>query len=241
MTKVSEQMNTTTFVTCEDELPPILGVRNFFAFVTSVPLMLVPLRACRLALSKWSSRDGSEELIAWTSMLLCLFATNMLQHTIGPTLNYLHEIQAGVQGIFNALLLNTLRARDGHTYPLPRHAAKGLAAGAVIVLAYAAVEHPPWTPEACGIAQLLTGPFIVHTMGVLSYGDDVAWPLFLRSCAGLVLVNVVVGVESKVCAVPVVAQLYHAIVDHLAIVLLFGSVSLNAVHLTHRPSMKRER
>ena len=229
-------MMNATFVSCEDAMPPILGVRNFFAFLTSVPLMLVPLRACRLAvISLRSRRDGSDDdLVAWTCMLLGLFFTNMLQHTVGPSANYVHEIQAAVQGVFNASLLNTLRWRDGYWCPLSRKVARGVVASTTLGFAYAALTHPPWTPEVCGITQMLTGPFIVQTMGVLSYDDAVAWPLFRRSCAGLVLVHAAVGIESKVCTVPVVAQLYHAIVDHLAIVLLFGSVSMNAVHLTHR-------
>ena len=38
--------------------------------------------------------------------------------------------------------------------------------------------------------QALTGPFIIGTMGYLSRDDPKAWRLFLRSCAGLLAMQV---------------------------------------------------
>ena len=221
----------TTFVSCEDALAPIFGVRNFFATVTSVPLLLVPLRALWLAI-RCTDRKGGGQLTIWTIMLLGLFLTNLLQHTVGPQMNYLHEVQAAVQNVGHALLLNTIRCRDSMRC-LPAIVALALSISAITALLFAATMRPQWIEAACGVTLLVTGPFIVATHGYMSAGDPFAWSLFKRSCAGLVLVNVVVGVERSVCALPL-APYYHALFDHAAIVLLFGSVSRNAVHLVHR-------
>ena len=50
-----------TFVSCEDALPPVLGLFNFYASLTSVPIMLVPLLPLKhsLASSRWPP------LLAW--------------------------------------------------------------------------------------------------------------------------------------------------------------------------------
>ena len=236
-----------TFVTCEDDLPPLFGVRNFYATFTAVPLMLVPLDAVLAAANarrqcgksdttRRRPREGSGELLVWTFMLLGLFGTNLAQHTLGPTWNYLHELQAAAQGVGNALLLNTLRRRDGYR-ALPSTLARGLAVVALGALVLAATKPTdlPWLHDAaCGGTALLTGPFIVYTMGMMSYGDRRAWTLFKCSCLGLVLVQLVVAVEPSVCRHTMIARWYHSLLDHSTVALLFGSVARNAVHLTRR-------
>ena len=226
------------FVACESEFPPIMGIAHFYATLTAVPLMLVPISASREAIAALSHSHHTEErayLLYWTSCLTLLFFTNLLQHTLGPSCNVYHEAMAAVQSVANAGLLNALRRREGSLSSLPLSAMRVFVvvatAGAILVT----VRAPHRQAVVCAPLTALTAPFIMWTTGVLSRGDALAWPRFLRSCVGLVVVLAATGVEPHVCGVPIVAPLYHALLDHGAIVLLFGSVSRNAVHLTVRP------
>ena len=80
--------------------------------------------------------------------------------------------------IANALLLNTLRRRDGYGYAMPSASARALAGAALALLIFATLQEPQLPrihAVVSGCITLLTGPFIVYTMGVMSYGDRKAW------------------------------------------------------------------
>ena len=82
--------------------------------------------------------------------------------------------------------------------------------------------------------------YIVGNHGALAWKDAHAWKLFMRSCAGLVLMLSLTGphgLEKQICHLSG-SIVYHAVVDHACIVCLFGGVAKNAVHLTNLAAAK---
>jgi hypothetical protein len=237
------------FVSCEDALPRIGGVHNFYAAVTSVPLLGVPLHALLLATRLRAVGTDSRArltkalLLLWLVSLAGLFCTNLYQHVVGGRLAFrVHAAMAAVQALWNACMLNTLRQRTRRLRAVDEHAGLALAAVATVAIVLVSLAAPPsWLEPACGVVQLLTAPLIVGTMGQLSWTDGHAWKLFKRSCAGLVAVQVAVSLEPHVCStLGSAAVYYHALVDHACIWCLFGGVSLNAVHLVKRIAYQHE-
>lgn len=92
--------------------------------------------------------------------------------------------------------------------------------------------HPDSLEQRCGIVMMLTSPFIIGTMGWLSWSNELAWSLFIRSVIGLILVITAVALEEKLCSHSL-SVYYHAIVDHACIWCMFGGVAQNVVHITH--------
>ena len=228
-----------TFVSCEDALPPVLGIFNFYASLTSVPIMLVPLLPLKhsIASSRWPP------LLAWLVALTVTFLANLHMHVRGPTnagTTLGNQLIFGValQAVLSAHMINALRLRSGLTAAPPMAALVACATGAALVLG--AFLRPAWQEPVSAAVDLLTGPYIVGTMGYMSRGDAYAWPLFLRACAGLVLAQVVVAAEPRACQLATIAPFYHATLCHAAICLLFGSVAWLAVHLVERPDAPRD-
>lgn len=231
------------FVSCEDELPPVGGLRNFYATLTSVPLLYVPLHslwcATRLDEARRRAPVLHRALLVWLLSLTVLICTNLGQHaTTGELWPRLHEAGGAVQGLWNACQLNALRRHL--SYPsVDERLGVAAAALASAVVVCAPLLRPHLHDPICGAVTALTVPFIVGTMGVLSRraasgGDDRAWWLFKRSCIGLVLVGALTGphgLERRMCGFAVLRVAYHALIDHACIWCLFGGVGQNAVHL----------
>lgn len=227
----------TFFVSCEDALPPIAGLFNGVATLTAVPLMAVPLHALVLARRLDAKKDPmlTSLLTCFCVTLTCLFSTNLMQHAVGGlSAVRAHEAMAAVQALFNAATLNAVRRRSGFR-SIPDEKGLAVALAGTVAVAHTALAHPTkYLEPVCGVVQLLTSPLIVGTMGICSWrGDARAWRLFVRSCFGLVLIPIVVGIEKHMCGLgsPWLARGYHAVVDHSAIWCLFGGVGQNAVHL----------
>ena len=234
------------FVSCEDALPPIAGLFNSVATLTSVPLLAVPLHALMLARRLDAKKDPMlvSLLTCFLVTLTCLFCTNLMQHAVGGLFSLrAHEAMSAVQALFNAATLNALRRRSGYR-SVPDEKGLAIALGGTVAVVHTALMHPAtYLEPLCGIVQLLTAPLIVGTMGVFSWRDAKAWRLFVRSCIGLVLVPLVVGVEKHVCELggPWLARGYHAVADHSAIWCLFGGVGQNAVHLVGLSLQSKQR
>ena len=227
------------FVSCEDALPPVLNLHNFYAALSSVPLMCVPLYSLWLALGLRvppSARLPKALLLAFLLALTCLFGTNLHQHMIGGRLSFrLHEMMAALQALWNAAMLNSLSRRANLRWAVDERSGVTIAAAGTAAIVGAALGWPDLQEPMCGAVQALTAPLIIGTMGFFSRGDARAWWLFRRSCTGLVAVQLAVGVEPGACAaLGSAAVAYHALVDHASIWCLFGGVSLNAVHLVGR-------
>ena len=232
------------FVSCEDALPPILGVRNFFATLTSIPLLVVPLNClwCAVQLEAAQRRAPALHvaLVTWLITLTALFCTNLAQHAVGGDWAKHHEVMAAVQAVWNSCQLNALRRRSGY-HSINEHLGIALAMLACVMLvtieSLAVGSHEP----ACAVVQAVTAPFIIGTMGSFSWQDARAWWLFKRSCMGLALVGVMCGphgLERQMCRLDV-GVAYHAIVDHACIWCLFGGVGKNAVHLVDLSTTRR--
>lgn len=226
------------FISCEDELPPIGGFFNFYATLTSVPLLCVPLFSL---LDAWRLKGVRQEapfihasLLAWLLTLTALFVTNLGQHMNGGKWYVgMHEIMSAIQAWWHVSLINALRRREGwHSI----HEYVSLACVVIVsaAVAGASIFGQETHEAAIGITQLLSGPVIVGTHGALARRDARTWRLFVRSCLGLALVLGLTGphgLEKHLCYHPASAY-YHAVVDHACIVCLFGGVAKNAVHLS---------
>jgi hypothetical protein len=224
------------FVSCEDALAPVAGLHNFYATVTSVPLLGVPLYSLWLAVRRSSPPADAGalrihgSLVVWLVSLTGLFGTNLNQHIAGGAFSFrVHEMMAAIQSLWFACLLNALSRRVGGRWTVDERSALAAAvlASAGVLTASLRSAPPDLQPPMCGVVQAVTAPFIVGTMGRLSWTTDArAWALFVRSCVGLVLVHIAVAVERAVCAplggarTPIVVLIvgpipYNASVQHL--------------------------
>jgi len=106
------------FVSCEDALPA-LGVFNFYAAMTSIPLLAVPLYSLWLAAQlrvKRRARVVHAALLMFLVSLTGLFCTNLYQHVFGGLWAFrLHEMMAAVQALWNTCMLNALRRQVPNT------------------------------------------------------------------------------------------------------------------------------
>ena len=109
-----------TFVSCEDALPPVLGIFNFYASLTSVPIMLVPLLPLKhsIASSRWPP------LLAWLVALTVTFLANLHMHVRGPTnagTTLGNQLIFGValQAVLSAHMINALRLYGAVPYVSP--------------------------------------------------------------------------------------------------------------------------
>ena len=72
---------------CENLLPPVLGLHNFYATLTTVPMCVVPLLALQSAIRKSMPRS----VLLWLLVLTALFVAGTIQHAVGH--NYIgHDI-----------------------------------------------------------------------------------------------------------------------------------------------------
>lgn len=241
-------MNTESvlFISCEDQRQPVYGVFNFYASLSSVPLLYVPLSSLLTAVPLVDVKKRSPfihtTLIAWLLTLTVLFLTNLFQHVLGGHRSIqLHELLGAVQGLWHSCLLNALRRKNGWR-SINERAGLTIAFVATAAVFSASCSLGTDAHEAVvGIVSGFTGIFIVASHGALSWRDERAWRLFLRSCVGLLLVLTLTGphgLEKKLCDLRASIG-YHAIVDHACIVCLFGGVTQNAVHLVDRVVTKQ--
>ena len=222
-----------TFVSCEDALPPVLGLFNFYASLTSVPIMLVPLLPLKhsIASSRWPP------LLAWLVALTVTFLANLHMHILGPTnagqaLGNQLAMGVALESVLSWHMINALRLRSGLMAAPPRTALTACAGGVALVLG--SFVWPAWQEPVSAAVDLLTGPYIIGTMGYLSRGDAHAWPLFLRAIVGLVVTSSLVAAEPHACQLAMIGPYYHATLCHASVCLLFGSVAWLAVHLVER-------
>mmetsp|Transcript_12357 Transcript_12357/g.14548 ORF Transcript_12357/g.14548 Transcript_12357/m.14548 type:complete len:251 (+) Transcript_12357:63-815(+) len=240
--------DTVPFISCEDEQAPVFGLFNFYATLSSFPLLWVPLSSLKTAVYLTDVRNRApflhKALITWLLILTVLFTTNLFQHMVGGHHTILlHELMASVQGVWHSCLVNALRRKNGWR-SLPEHSGLHAAAAVTVALAMIAffVPRTEAYDAANGIVQGLTGIFVVGSHGALSWRDVPARKLFARSCIGLVLVMGLTGphgLERQVCHLRAAIS-YHAIVDHGCVVCLFGGVAKNAVHLVNLTVRKHQ-
>ncbi|CAE8590025.1 unnamed protein product [Polarella glacialis] len=236
-------MSDDPFVCCEGLLPPYAGLFNFYATLTSVPLLGVPLYSLWYAMLLYNKNNNNSNnsnntarvvclaLLLWLVALTGIFCTNLWQHMVGGWFAFrLHEIMAAVQALCLAGLLNALRRRAGQSWTLPAHVGLATAATASAAVMATTLLRPDWHERTYEMVQKLTAPLIVWTMGRLARTDARAWGFFLRSCVGMCLTHAVVTAEPHLCGLGV-SLLYHALVDHACVWMMFGGVAQNAVRL----------
>ena len=143
------------------------------------------------------------------------------------------RIMGTTQSVSLAYLLNRLRLRDG----LPYAASARLAAFAAVVAVGFAVGstfvRPDLQVPICGTIHIVDA-YIIATMGWMSSGDASALRSFRRACFGFGLVQTSAVVGPRVCWSRY-APIFHCVVDHGSIWILFGSVASLAKHLDERP------
>lgn len=206
---------------CENALPPMFGMHNFYATLTTIPMWFVPLAALRDALGQ--SVDA--EVLTWLSVLTTLFLAGTIQHAVGPesTPPMLNPVPLGIAQ--NALLFGCLTR-------LPRMLSATVAATPVAVAAC----WPSWRKIVCDAMDAALSPCVILIMGYRSWNDPCAWRLFFRAFLSFVGLVACTALEPKLCGLPG-AEFFHAIAIHLCISLLFGHVATLALRLLERPKM----
>ena len=207
---------------CENSLPPVFGLHNFYATLTTVPMWLVPLTSLRAALGQKVDR----EVLTWLSVLTALFLAGTVQHAVGPeqTPPLLDPVPLGIAQ--NALLFGCLTRA-------PRVMSATIAVAPVAAAAYL----PSWRKVICDSMDAALSPCVIVNMGYRSWEDMDAWRLFIRAFLSFASLVACTALEPKLCGLPG-ANLFHAIAIHLFISLLFHHVATLALLLLGRSKMK---
>jgi hypothetical protein len=205
---------------CENLLPPISGLYNFWATLTTLPMLLVPTAALRASLRQ----RAPWPVVAWLLSLTALFVGGTVQHALGPGRMVAHLLDPSVLGhVQNALLAGSLAGA-----PVALSAA--VAAVPVVAARAASGAHQRLVH---GAMEVIISPYVIGTMGWRSWADARSWRQFLGALASCACVHACTAAEPRLCGRPG-AELFHAIANHLAISSLFGHVAVLALRLSRQ-------
>ena len=200
---------------CENALPPVVGLHNAYATLTTVPMWLVPLVPLRRAVSK----SMPAPVLLWLVVLTVLFISGTVQHAVGPdhTPALFDPVPLGIAQ--NALLAGCFV-----------RAPMALSAALAVVPMATAAYWPKQRKLVCDTLDALLSPCVIGIMGYRAWKDAHSWRLLLRALVSFVSLMVCTLLEPKLCGLPG-AVFFHAIAIHLSIALLFGHVSTLALRL----------
>ena len=203
---------------CENALPPIAGLYNFWATLTTIPMLLMPLTALRHAFRQ----EAPSHLLLWLLCLMLLFVGGTVQHAVGESdglLNVLNPV--ALSNSQNALLAGSLAG-----VPMP------LSAAVAAVPAVGAVVLPGAKQKALyETLEAVISPYVIGTMGYRSWSDPRSRRLFLGALVSFAAVHSCMSLERWLCGLPG-AELWHATAIHAALVCMFGHVAALALRLS---------
>lgn len=207
---------------CENALPPVLGLHNVYATITTMPMWIVPLVPLRSAIRERTS----PAIILWLCVLTLLFVAGTVQHAVGPgrTPAVLDPVPLGISQ--NALLLGCL-------VKAPMAFSALLAAVPVATAAF----WPSQRRMVCSVMDAVLSPCVIGIMARRAWTDASSWRLFIRALASFVGLLACTALEPKLCGLPS-SELFHAIAVHLALTLLFGNVSTLALRVLNRDKVE---
>lgn len=216
------------FLSCEDVLPNIAGVFNPIAALTALPMLAVPLNA----LVKSTSINFPPLHIHLLAMF-ALFCGNLYSHVFGLS-NPIFDRLPSWYGITGAYMLWKLqRHHDQRKDALLSVALVGWA----LVQWFLMNQYPTEfrLEQRFYLAmEALTLPYIVITIGRLSWTDTGLKRNFYECCLLLASLHVVTSLESGLCSFPVLPLIFHGLVDHPLIALTFFRVATLMMKLVRR-------
>ena len=207
------------FLSCEDGLPPHLGLHNPFASFTAALMMAVPLSKVRRAFFSKDQRTATPlSLKLHTLCLLALFCGNLYSHARGIVDNQIFDRLPSWYGISGAFCLWGGNNDTALMYTL---AFWCLIQTILMKNLEWSIENQVYQP-----VQGLTNLYIIFTMGRKSWSTRRLRNYFLSCLACFGAVQVVTALEPSVCQGPIFwVRLYHALIDHSVVGLLFHRVT----------------
>jgi len=227
---VSSHFDQQEFVSCEDQLPRLHGIYNYWCSISGVIILLLQLRPVALIMRQ-HLLDMDAAL--YLASLLLLFYLNLHQHATGyvPI-----DLDTGgcIHSMFLSLWLNNSLRSKSH---IPCTLARIVVIGAVsVILATCA-----WAPsQQSSMTNMLGAPlfalYTIITMGVRSYrnkekSQDGRFTWWCGAVISLLLVQASVMLEKTYVCDTVAARLFHATFIHAVIVCLFGCVFACAIRI----------
>jgi hypothetical protein len=240
------------FVSCEDQLPKVLGqVHNVACTVTGIVLMGLPYRTALLAWTKTPPSSPSSspygttrpDVVAYLAALTFLFYINLHQHVAG---SFVWDLDVGgaLHSIFLSLMVYEHCKEILHQQvfllrslpTLPTAVTRALAAVAALVELATPFVFSKNRSKGREIASMIgnvAALTVVPFMGYLSWlyrqvDQKRSFFMFLLACVALKGAEQIVQIEaSLICDMkPVwIPRLFHSIITHAEIWLLFYAVT----------------
>ena len=221
------------FVSCEDQLPKLHGFHNFACSVSGLIILLLQLQPMVLMMKR--NRDMLDmDAVLYLVSLLFLFYSNLQQHVTGYVPIDL-DSGGGLHSIFLSLWLNNSLGSKAHVSCIT---ARVVGYASALIFIATSIFYPSKQEI---VFQVLSPPFALYTiitMGMRSckYRNDDpckgAWTKWCRAVVSLLAVQVLVKVEEMfVCDNTMIARLFHAVIIHSVIQMLFQSVSTCAIEI----------
>lgn len=219
------------FVSCEDQLPKLHGFHNFACSVSGLIILLLQLYPVILMMKRYRDMLDMDAVLYLVSLLF-LFYLNLQQHVTGYVPIDL-DSGGGLHSIFLSLWLNNSLGSKAH---VSRNTARFIGYASALIFIATCLFYPSKQEI---VFQVLSPPFALYTiitMGMRSYkyrNDDIckgAWKKWCRAVVTLLAVQVLVKVEEMfICDNTMIARLFHAVIIHSVIQILFHSVSICAI------------
>lgn len=221
------------FVSCEDQLPKLHGFHNFACSVSGLIILLLQLYPVVMMMKRYRDMLDMDAVLYLVSLLF-LFYLNLQQHLTGYVPIDL-DSGGGLHSIFLSLWLNNSLGSKAH---VSCNTARFVGYASAVIFIATSMFYPSKQEI---VFQVLSPPFALYTiitMGIRSYkyrNDDTrkgAWRKWCRAVVSLLAVQVLVKVEEMfICDNTIVARLFHAVIIHSVIQILFQSVSTCAIEI----------
>ena len=219
------------FVSCEDQLPQLLGVFNYACSISSIALLLLQLRPVSKMVQQYRPLLDADAMM-FLSALILLFYLNLHQHMTG----YI-QIDVDSGGCLYSMTLslwlnNSLRSKSH----VPCILARRFVIGAAFILLATCI----WAPsQQSSVTKMFDPPFAVYTiltMGLRSYKSkdkmqDWRFVYWCGAFLSFVLVQLFVVLEKTYICDTAAARLFHALVIHATIAFLFECVFACAIRI----------
>jgi len=233
----------------------ILGLFNFACSITSVLIMAIPLKLFQQSIKKvlMNGTKNKVELLLMSITTMALFTSNLTQHTIGYSGPPSHECAGCVNTIMQSTLVYKLCYKrkllisksDSSSvqqestklsfYPTTDQFTIFMTLLSLMLLSVGFIDT-----ELAGIivdpVNGLVTLYVVSMMGYLSWKVEETgnasnltfrpWILWKAACISLFTLIPCAELESSLCHLgPLFSRVYHSILGHSIIVLLFWCVN----------------
>mmetsp|Transcript_16183 Transcript_16183/g.23793 ORF Transcript_16183/g.23793 Transcript_16183/m.23793 type:complete len:247 (+) Transcript_16183:76-816(+) len=219
------------FVSCEDQLPKLHGFHNFACSVSGLIILLLQIHPVAMMMKSHRNMLDMDAVLYLVSLVF-LFYLNLQQHITGYAPIDL-DSGGGLHSIFLSLWLNNSLGSKAH---VSCNTARVIGYASAMIFIATSMFYPNKQEI---VFQILSPPFALYTiitMGIRSYRyrndnkRNAAWRKWCTAVAALLAVQLLVKVEEMfICDDTIIARLFHAIIIHAVIQILFQAVSTCAI------------